>query len=106
MTIKITMNNDRTTSQHLLISLQLSNTKGAKSSPSHASDILIKPSLVYDLPSNPKMAIVADVDGDYQNEIVICYSDRSVRIFRFKGCQQLGNGMLNVHNKFRHSFSQ
>ena len=41
------------------------------------------------------MAIVADVDDDGQNEIIACYSDRFVRIFRFNGYQKQV-GMLNV----------
>ena len=40
------------------------------------------------------MAIVADIDRDDQNEVVICYSNKYVRIFRFKHFQRLGIGML------------
>eukprot|EP00112_Aurelia_sp_Birch-Aquarium-sp1_P010877 Seg2301.9 transcript_id=Seg2301.9/GoldUCD/mRNA.D3Y31 product="KICSTOR complex protein ITFG2" protein_id=Seg2301.9/GoldUCD/D3Y31 len=62
-------------------------TKGAKSSPAHSHDIAVKYSSKQNLPANPKMALVADIDGDGQNELIICYTDRYVRVFRFKNTQ-------------------
>ena len=64
-------------------------TKGAKSSPAHSHDIAIKYSSKQNLPANPKMALVADIDGDGQNELIICYTDRYVRVFRFKTTQDV-----------------
>ncbi|XP_065063394.1 KICSTOR complex protein ITFG2-like isoform X2 [Rhopilema esculentum] len=58
--------------------------KDAKSSPVHSGSILIKPSFIQEMPANPKMATVCDIDGDGQMELIVAYSDRYVRVFKFK----------------------
>eukprot|EP00794_Sanderia_malayensis_P012074 gene12074-13318_t len=55
-----------------------------KSSPAHCHAEVINPLYKLELPANPKMAILADINGDGLNSLGICYTDRYVRVFQWE----------------------
>ncbi|CAG2257333.1 KICSTOR complex protein ITFG2-like [Mytilus galloprovincialis] len=56
--------------------------------------IILKPHYTQHLPANGKSLLIADVDGDGQIEIVVAYSDRVVRCFRWR--QDSSSDMLEA----------
>ncbi len=71
------------------INFQAQPSKSVKSSPAHSPVEQIKPDYKQDLPANPKMALLADINGDGSNELVVCYTDRYVRVFKWEGSNNL-----------------
>ncbi|CAE1251378.1 ITFG2 [Acanthosepion pharaonis] len=53
---------------------------------SHTS---LRPTFTEYLPANSKLMLLADVDGDGRIEVVVGYSDRTVRLFRWEDISEL-----------------
>ncbi|XP_023931939.1 KICSTOR complex protein ITFG2 isoform X2 [Lingula anatina] len=65
-----------------------------------ATDAEMKPCHKQNLPANSKVMIIADVDGDNHVELVIGYSDRMVRTFRWVGSRDLLDPSSDLAGKF------
>ncbi|KAL4660313.1 integrin-alpha FG-GAP repeat-containing protein 2 isoform X2 [Arapaima gigas] len=62
-----------------------------------------KPLFTQHIPANPKVILISDIDGDGRNELVVGYTDRVVRAFRWEEpleSTEMGNGQLVLLKKW------
>ncbi|XP_028661425.1 KICSTOR complex protein ITFG2 [Erpetoichthys calabaricus] len=63
----------------------------------------LKPSFTQHIPANTKVILISDIDGDGRNELVVGYTDRVVRAFRWEeslDSTELGSGQLVLLKKW------
>ncbi|KAG2468816.1 ITFG2 protein, partial [Polypterus senegalus] len=63
----------------------------------------LKPSFTQHIPANTKVILISDIDGDGRNELVVGYTDRVVRAFRWEeslDTTELGSGQLILLKKW------
>ncbi|XP_067654862.1 KICSTOR complex protein ITFG2-like [Haliotis asinina] len=65
---------------------------------------ILKPAYTQHLPANSKVMLIADTDGDGQTELVVGYSDRVVRTFRWQSgldSDAYSTGQFIQHQKWQ-----